>query len=78
MLAVEAGVPVVPTVMVGSYDVMRPDSWRIRPRPVQIHFAEPIPTAGYGSDSGEALMERVYGVVRGVLEREESLPPLEG
>ncbi|HEX7243644.1 MAG TPA: lysophospholipid acyltransferase family protein [Longimicrobiaceae bacterium] len=78
MLAVEAGVPVVPTVMVGSYDVMRPDSWRIRPRPVQIHFAEPIPTDGYGGSSGEALMERVYGVVRGVLEREESLPPLEG
>ncbi|HET6233287.1 MAG TPA: lysophospholipid acyltransferase family protein, partial [Longimicrobiaceae bacterium] len=34
MLAVEAGVPVVPTVVVGSYDIMRPDTWKIRPNTI--------------------------------------------
>ncbi|HEX2092253.1 MAG TPA: lysophospholipid acyltransferase family protein [Longimicrobiaceae bacterium] len=75
MLAVESGVPVVPTVVVGSYDIMRPDSWRIHPQTIHVHFGEPIPVAGCDADSAEELMEQVRGVMVGILERVESLPP---
>jgi 1-acyl-sn-glycerol-3-phosphate acyltransferase len=46
VLAVAAGVPMVPTVVHGTLDVMSRDSFRIRSGVVDIHFLEPIDTAG--------------------------------
>jgi 1-acyl-sn-glycerol-3-phosphate acyltransferase len=75
-LAVEAGVPIVPAVVTGSYDIMRPDSWTIHPRPVHIRFEPPL-RPGKGAAAGaEALMERVHAVIARGLEEAEELPPL--
>lgn len=76
MLAAEAGVPIVPTVVVGSYDIMRPDSWRIHPRTIHVHFGEPISVAGYSPETSEELIARVRGEMAEMLERLEALPPL--
>lgn len=74
-LALEAGVAVVPTVVVGSFDIMRPDDWRIHPRTIHVHFGEPVEPGEFPGESAEALMERVRRRMVEMLERLEALPP---
>jgi 1-acyl-sn-glycerol-3-phosphate acyltransferase len=74
-LAVEAGVPIVPTVVVGSYDILRPDDWRVRPSTVHVHFGAPVPPGEVPGENAEQLMERVRQRMVGMLERLEALPP---
>ena len=68
-LAAETGVPVVPTVVQGSFEIMPPDQFVIRPRPVRVRFLPPIATEGLSS---EALSERVRGVMLEALGETES------
>jgi 1-acyl-sn-glycerol-3-phosphate acyltransferase len=60
VLAIAAGVPIVPTIIHGTIDVMRRGSWRVRPGDVDIHFLEPIETSGFGYDDRERLMQLVW------------------
>jgi len=76
ILAAEAGVPILPTVITGSYDIMRPDEWRVRPQTVHIRFEEPIVPGDRPGESVDALMDRVRGVMERSLEAEDALPPL--
>jgi 1-acyl-sn-glycerol-3-phosphate acyltransferase len=46
VLAVAAGVPIVPTIVHGTLEVMSRDSFRVRSGVVDIHFLEPIDTEG--------------------------------
>ncbi len=59
MLAVEAQVPVVPAVVVGTRDIIDSRSWRIRPRPIYLYFETPVSTAGISAANADALMQRV-------------------
>ena len=59
MLAVEAQVPVVPTVVVGTREIIDSRSWRIHPRPIHLYFEPPVSTAGYSADNAEELMRLV-------------------
>lgn len=77
MLAVEAQVPIVPTAVVGSYDIMRPDSLWIHPRPIHLFFGEPVSPEGHTLETVEALMERVRDRVAALLAEAEALPPVE-
>ncbi len=74
-LAVEAGVPIVPTVVVGSYDILRPDDWRVHPSTVHVHFGELVSPGEVPGENAEQLMERVRQRMVGMLERLEALPP---
>ncbi len=74
MLASEARVPIVPAVITGSYDIMRPDSWKIRPHTVDIRFLPPLRPEGCGEL--EELMGRVHGAIARALEEVDGLPPL--
>ncbi len=61
-LALKAGVPIVPVTIQGSFDKLRPNSLRIRPGLVQVHFGETIDTAVYDENQiGELkdLLERI-------------------
>lgn len=60
MLAIEAKVPVVPTVVRGSFAILQPDTLRLRPSTIHLHFLEPIPTAHLDANSADALMLRVH------------------
>lgn len=73
VLAVAAGVPIVPTVVHGTIEVMRRDSFRVRPGVVHIHFLEPIATEGLTYEDRNRLsraawdrmadaMHELYGV----------------
>jgi len=72
-LALEAGVPIVPTVVTGSYDIMRPDSWTVHPQTVHLRFAEPVTPAP--RESSDALTERVYAIIAEILGESDQLPP---
>lgn len=62
-LALEAGVPIVPVSIAGSYELMPRGSRRIRPGRVLITFHEPVDVAGLTRESMPALVERVRGAV---------------
>jgi 1-acyl-sn-glycerol-3-phosphate acyltransferase len=46
VLAISAGVPIVPTVIHGTLHVHPKGEWRIRAGRVDVHFLEPVPVAG--------------------------------
>lgn len=78
MMAVEAGVPIIPTVVIGSYDIMRPDEWRVRPNVIHVHFGQPVSPGDYSAETVDALVERVRGEMAAILARNEALPPEPG
>jgi 1-acyl-sn-glycerol-3-phosphate acyltransferase len=59
-LAAETGVPIVPTLVRGSFEIMPPDKLAIRPRPVHVRFYPPISTVG---KSAEQLSQEVRGMM---------------
>ncbi|MGQ0649755.1 MAG: lysophospholipid acyltransferase family protein [Gemmatimonadaceae bacterium] len=73
VLAVAAGVPIVPTLVYGTREIQRKGSFIVRPGAVHVHFLEPIPTAGMTYDDRDRLsrmtwermaaeLERIYGI----------------
>ena len=75
-LALEAGVPVVPVAISGTYHVVKPRSIIVRPGPVHVTFTPPIDVAAYAGDL-EGLMEKVRGEIASRLPANE-LPEAEG
>ena len=67
MLAITAGVPIVPMVIYGTIERMRRGSWQIRPGTIEVTFLEPIPTAQYSYDDRAALVELVRSRMAAVL-----------
>lgn len=75
VLAHETGIPIIPTVVTGSYDIMRPDTFSVRPATIHVHFEPPItPRPGESIDS---LVDRTRAVFIERLAETESLPPIE-
>ena len=60
VLAISAGVPIVPTIVHGVIQVQRKGSMRIRPGVANIHFLEPVPTTGYSYEQRDELTEIVW------------------
>lgn len=75
VLAHETGIPIIPTVVTGSYDIMRPDTFSVRPATIHVYFEPPV-TVRPGEDL-EALTDRVRAVFVERLAETESMPPLE-
>jgi len=79
VLAVAAGVPIVPVIVHGTIEVMPRDTFRVRSRVVDIHFLEPIDASGLtyedrnrlsraAWDRMAAAMRELYGVDSGSTE----------
>jgi 1-acyl-sn-glycerol-3-phosphate acyltransferase len=75
VMAIGAGVPIVPVAVRGTYDIMPKHALLIRPREVAMEIGEPIPTAGVGLDSKEALMDAVRTAICRGLAASEERPP---
>jgi 1-acyl-sn-glycerol-3-phosphate acyltransferase len=60
VLAVAAGVPIIPTIIHGTIEALPRDSLRVRPGRVDIHLLEPVPTAGLSYEERDALSRAVY------------------
>lgn len=72
VLGAETGIPIIPTVVTGSFDIMRPDTFIVRPATIHVYFEAPIPAAGASVD---ALLQRTRAAIVQRLEDTDSLPP---
>ena len=59
VLAIDAGVPIVPVLLHGTREVIRKGSMLLHPRRVDVHLLEPVSVEGYGYDHRDALAEKV-------------------
>jgi 1-acyl-sn-glycerol-3-phosphate acyltransferase len=66
-LALEAGAPIVPVSIKGTYELMPRGTWRIRKGPVRIVFHDPIAVSSYAAEVLPELMEKVKTAVSSAL-----------
>jgi 1-acyl-sn-glycerol-3-phosphate acyltransferase len=59
MLALKAGVPIVPCAIEGSYRVLPKGSMRVSPRDIRLKIGKPMPTAGLKDSDRDLFMRRV-------------------
>jgi 1-acyl-sn-glycerol-3-phosphate acyltransferase len=64
LVAIDAGLPVVPVSVSGSLHVMRKGRLMVRPGDVRVTVHEPIPSAGVPREEVIAFADRVRDVVR--------------
>lgn len=65
MLALKAGVPIIPVTIAGTERVLPARSLRLQPGPVHIDFGRPIDPDDYGLAGRDRLMEDVRRVIAG-------------
>jgi 1-acyl-sn-glycerol-3-phosphate acyltransferase len=61
VLAVAAGVPIVPVLLHGTPEVIRKGSILVHPRSVDVHFLEPVSVEGFDYEHRDALASAVRG-----------------
>jgi 1-acyl-sn-glycerol-3-phosphate acyltransferase len=62
-IAIKARVDIVPMALVGTYEVLKMNTFHIRPGEIQMFIGEPISTAGYGLRDMDVLTERVHAAI---------------
>jgi 1-acyl-sn-glycerol-3-phosphate acyltransferase len=67
ILAIKAGVPIVPVAITGAHAAMRKGSLVIQPVTVRVRFADPVETAGMTLADRDALSQAVRGKVERLL-----------
>ena len=63
VLAIEAGVPVVPVAIDGSQTLLPRGGFNLRPGPIRFRIGNPIPTSGLVATDVDALIKRVRDAV---------------
>jgi 1-acyl-sn-glycerol-3-phosphate acyltransferase len=63
VLAIQAGVPIVPVGMIGTHQIMPKGSFRFRPGKIVIHVGEPIQVDGLTNDDRDILRDRTWRAV---------------
>jgi 1-acyl-sn-glycerol-3-phosphate acyltransferase len=59
VLAIAAGVPIVPIIVHGTIEIMPKGSFWAHPGTIDVHLLEPVSTSGVDYDHREALMQAV-------------------
>ena len=67
MMAIEAGLPVVPVAVDGSRFVMRKGQLMTSPGHVRVTVLDPIPTAGRRPEEARAFARQVQDAIAGAL-----------
>jgi 1-acyl-sn-glycerol-3-phosphate acyltransferase len=57
LLAIKAGVPLIPVAISGTREALKPDTLHVRPGRVRIRFGAPLPTAGLSHRDAAGLSE---------------------
>ena len=71
MMAIKAGVPIVPISVSGANKIMRKGEMSMRPGRIRLTFHDPVPTAGLGPKSREKVMDQVRQAILSGLAPEE-------
>ena len=72
VLSHETGIPIIPTVVTGSYDIMRPDTFVVRPATIHVYFEPPVSPGGLTVEELTARVRDVF--VRRLAQAGEPLP----
>jgi 1-acyl-sn-glycerol-3-phosphate acyltransferase len=67
IMAIESGVPIVPTVIDGTFDILPKRGFRLRPHPITIRFGTPVETRGFTHEDRDALIARVHAEMADML-----------
>lgn len=67
MVALHTGVPIVPTAIIGSHDVLPKFQWRLKKRPIIVRFGEPISMHGFGPENRDELVSLVRARIEALL-----------
>lgn len=73
VLALKAGVPVVPLAIRGSHQVMPKGQWLVRPGRIRIRIGRPIPVEGLEMSDRHALLRKSRAAVASLLEEDEEV-----
>jgi 1-acyl-sn-glycerol-3-phosphate acyltransferase len=63
VLAIKAGVPILPVAVRGTFDIVPKTRLAVRPGPAQLIVGTPIPTAGLDLGAKDSLRRRVHEAV---------------
>ena len=69
IMALKAGVPIVPVAIAGGRNAMRKGSAFVRPVHVSVRIGRPVPTAGLTLDDRDELVARVRTEVQKLLDQ---------
>jgi len=69
IMAIKAGVPMVPVAISGGRAAMQKGSAFVRPVHVSIRIGRPVPTAGLTVDDRDELVDRVRTEVQNLLDQ---------
>ncbi len=78
VMAIESGVPVVPTVVDGTLHILPKRGLRIRPHPITIWFGEPVDSRLYTHETRDALIVRVHAQMADMLAELRAKPGYSG
>ncbi len=71
VMAIKAGVPIVPIACIGAHHIMRKQELRIRPGEIIVKFCPPVDAADYRLEQRDELLERVYSELAAALPPEQ-------
>ena len=71
VMAIEAGIPIVPVACSGAHRVMKKNSLIIRPGKVMVRFGEPVDASGYTVERRDELAQRVHDAVAALLPEDQ-------
>ncbi len=66
VLAIAAGVPVIPVYIHGSLDVQPKGAWTLRPGTIHLHFLPPIATQGCTYEQRDELAQQAFAALQRV------------
>ena len=66
VLAIRAGVAIVPVFIEGTFEALPPGGWYVRRRPITLKIGEPIPTAGWNLEDRDELMVQTRRTMEGL------------
>jgi 1-acyl-sn-glycerol-3-phosphate acyltransferase len=71
VLAIQAGVDIVPVAITGSRNIMRKGSWKVSPGLIRVRFGEPIPVSGMAVEDRNELTGQAWRAVAELLSRDD-------
>ncbi len=71
VMAIEAGVPIVPVACSGAHRVMKKNSLVIHPGRVTVRFGKPIDVSGYTVEQRSVLAQQVHDVIAAQLPEDQ-------
>ncbi len=71
VMAIKAGIPIVPMICVGAQKVMEKRSLVIHPGEIQVEFLEPIDASAYSVDERDVLNDRLHAAMAAALPEDQ-------